>query len=132
MPTDPMEVVFALLEARRQSDLDGVRCLLHPDVVHEGVTPQLLCNNREEVLHNVRRGFGREEGIDHLELVRAGDDHVILGLAGPGFREAPWAQQSDALFIVHTVRDGLVVRMRDFVDRDAAFDSVGAKVVDWT
>lgn len=127
-----MDVVFALLDARRRHDLDAVAELLDPGVVHEGVTEELICNNRDEVLHNVRRSFqARDEAIDHLELVAAGDDSVIVGLSGSRFRDAPWAHLGDQLFIVHTVHDGRVVRMRDFVDRAQAFRAAGAAPVDW-
>lgn len=129
---EPMQVVFALVDARRRHDIDAVTELLDPDVVHRGVTEELVCNNRDEVLHNVRRGFARaEQGVDHLELVSAGDS-VILGIAGSQFRDAPWAALGQQLFIVHTVRDGRVVLMRDFVDRSDAFRAAGADPVDWS
>jgi ketosteroid isomerase-like protein len=132
MAEQPMEVVFALLEARRRHDIDAVAGLLDPAVVHEGVTEDLLCHDRDEVLHNVRRSFQRaDEGVDHLELVVAGES-VILGLSGQRFEEAPWTGMGAQLFIVHTVRDGRVVRMRDYVNRDAAFRAAGVDPVDWT
>ena len=126
-----MEVVFALVDARRRHDIDAVTELLDPDVVHEGVTEELVCHNRDEVLHNVRHSFARESGVDHVELVRAGDS-VILGVSGRQFRAAPWAALGAQLFIVHTVRDGRVVLMRDFVTRSEAFRAAEADPVDWS
>jgi ketosteroid isomerase-like protein len=126
-----MQVVFALVEARRHHDIDAVTALLDPGVVHQGVTEELVCNNRDEVLHNVRRSFQRADGVDHLELVSAGDS-VILGVSGSQFRDAPWAALGAQLFIVHTVRDGRVVLMRDFVSRSDAFRAAGADPVDWS
>ncbi len=132
MAGQPMEVVFALLEARRHHDIAAVSELLHPEVVHQGVTEELVCHNRDEVLHNVRRSFAAgDETIDHLELVVAGES-VILGLAGPRFRHAPWAEHGDNLFVVHTVRDGRIVRMEDFVSRAQAFRAAGVEPVDWS
>ncbi|MBJ7596367.1 MAG: nuclear transport factor 2 family protein [Candidatus Dormibacteraeota bacterium] len=131
MTQDPMQVVFALVDARRRRDIDAVTELLDPAVVHHGVTDELVCNNRDEVLHNVRRSFQHDDGgIAHLELIAAGDA-VILGVAGPRFREAPWAELGDQVFIVHTVRDGRVVAMRDFVSRADAFRAAG-EPADWT
>jgi ketosteroid isomerase-like protein len=132
MVEQPMEVVFALLEARRRHDIDAVAGLLDPAVVHEGVTEDLVCHDRDEVLHNVRRSFQRpDDGVDHLELVAAGDS-VVLGLSGRRFEGAPWTKTGAQLFIVHTVRDGRVVHMRDFVRREAAFRAAGVDPVDWT
>ncbi len=132
MTADAMQVVFALLDARRRHDIDAVAALLHPDVVHNGVTDELLCNGREQVLENVRRSFQREDdGVTHLELVGAGDT-AVLGLAGPRFGDAPWAHLGDQLFVVHTVRDGRVVRMRDFVRRADAFAATGMDPAGWS
>ncbi len=132
MPDQPLQVVFALVDARRRHDIDAVARLLHPGVVHEGVTEALVCHDREQVLHNVRRSFQRtDDGIDHIELVAAGES-VILGVSGPRFEGAPWTALGDQLFIVHTVREGLVVRMRDFVNRKEAFRAAGVAPVDWT
>ncbi|MDQ6856662.1 MAG: hypothetical protein M3Z57_06270, partial [Candidatus Dormibacteraeota bacterium] len=80
MAEPPMQVVFALLDARRRHDIAAVTELLDPAVVHQGITEELVCHNRDEVLHNVRRSFqAGDEAIDHLELVAAGES-VILGL----------------------------------------------------
>lgn len=126
-----MQVVFALFDARRRHDLGAVTSLLDAAVVHEGVTEELVCHNRDEVLHNIRRSFQRDDGVDHLEIVASGDS-VIVGISGSRFRDAPWAELGDQLFIVHTVRDGRVVRMRDFVSRADAFRAAGASPVDWS
>jgi ketosteroid isomerase-like protein len=132
MSQDTMQVVFALLDARRRRDIQSVKELLDPDVVHHGVTDELVCHGREQVLENVRRGFEPDDaGVDHLELVSAGHG-VILGLAGPRFRDAPWAHLGDQLFVVHTVRDGRVVLMRDFLNRAEAFGAAGMEPVDWS
>jgi ketosteroid isomerase-like protein len=126
-----MQVVFALLDARRRRDLDAVTALLDPDVVHQGVTDELVCHDREQVLQNVRGSFESEhDSIDHLELLGAGD-RVVLGLAGPRFRDVPWAPLVGQLFVVHTVRDGLVVHMQDFLTRADALAEAGASPTAW-
>jgi len=126
-----MQVVFALLDARRRRDRDAVTALLDPDVVHQGVTDELVCHDREQVLQNVRGSFESEhDGIDHLELLGAGD-RVVLGLAGPRFRHVPWAPLVGQLFVVHTVRDGLVVHMQDFLTRADALAEAGASPTAW-
>jgi ketosteroid isomerase-like protein len=132
MTEEPLQVVFALLDARRRRDIHAVSELLHPDVVHHGVTEELVCHGREQVLDNVARSFERDgEGVDHLELVGVGD-HVILGLAGARFRDAPWAHLGNQLFVLHTVRGERVVLMRDFVNRAEAFGAAGVDPIDWS
>ena len=131
MAQTPMQIVFTLLEARRRKDIDGVRAVLHPEVVHQGVTVELVCHDREQVLANVRRGFQQDDdGIDHLELVDAGE-RVVLGLAGPRFRDVPWAALGGQLFVVHTVKEGVVVHMQDYLNRADAMAAAGAPPTAW-
>jgi len=87
-----LELIFDHLNARRSRDLARLESQFDPGVVHQGVLPELVCNNRQEVLENVQRGFSREDfGVDRLERIDAGA-RVLVGLAGPRFREVPWAR----------------------------------------
>jgi hypothetical protein len=126
-----IEVVFAHLNARRVHDLALLESQLDPDVVHQGVLPDLLCNNRHEVLANVQRGFARDGfGVDRLELIDAGD-RVVVGLAGPRFSDVPWAPLNGQIYVVYTLRDGRIVRMDDYLLRADAIAAAGATVNDW-
>jgi ketosteroid isomerase-like protein len=126
-----LEVVFDHLYARRTRDLALLESQLDPDVVHQGVLPELVCNNRDEVLVNVRRGFAREDfGVDRLELIDAGD-RVVVGLAGPRFRELPWAPLNGQIYVVYTIRDGRIVRMDDYTSREEAMTAAGGTAQDW-
>ena len=129
MSEQSLRIVFDHLHDRGAGDMESVAAQLHPDVVHQGVSEELVCRGREEVLERIRRSSGGDAGIDHLELVDAGD-RVIVGLAGPRFREVPWLQ-GQQLFIVFTVRDGLIVRMDDHRTRAEAFIAAGAPIADW-
>jgi ketosteroid isomerase-like protein len=55
-------------------------------------------------------------GVDRMEIVGAGD-RVVVGLAGPRFRETKWPPLKGQIFIVFTVRDGQIVRMDDYLTR---------------
>jgi hypothetical protein len=126
-----IEVVFDHLNARRVHDLARLESQLDPDVIHQGVLPELVCNNRDEVLSMVKRGFaGDGFGIDRLELIDAGD-RVVVGLAGPRFSEVPWAPLNGQIYVVYTLRDGRIVRMDDYLSRADALAAAGAAVKDW-
>jgi hypothetical protein len=56
--------------------------------------------------------------------LNAADECVIVGIAGPRFREIPFLDGE--IFIVFTVRDGLIVRMDDYRTREDAFSAVEA------
>jgi SnoaL-like domain len=126
-----LEVVFDHLNARRMHDLALLESQLDPDVVHQGVLPDLVCNNRDEVLDNVQRGFALDGfGVDRLELIDAGD-RVVVGLAGPRFSEVPWAPLNGQIYVVYTLRDGRIVRMDDYLSRAEAISAAGATAKDW-
>jgi hypothetical protein len=118
-----LEVVFDHLYARRMRDLDALAGGLDPDVVHQGVLPSLVCHGREAVMERIGSSLdGADSGIERLELIAAGD-RAIVGIAGPRFREIPFLDGE--IFIVFTVRDGLIARMDDYRTRADAFNAVG-------
>ncbi len=131
MSTQEMEVVFDHLSAIRRRDIDGVAALLDPDVVHQGYTPELLCEGRDAVLSVVGGGMRRgQQTIERLELVDAGE-RVIVGVAGPQFRERQGPDSRGQTFIVFTIRGGLILRMDDFLTREEAFHAAGVTATDW-
>jgi len=119
-----MEVVLDHLYARRRQDLAAVTATLDPDVVHEGVRPDLRCGNRRQVLarigNNMRAG---SDGIERIEILDAGPDQAVLGVAGPRFFDVEEASPDGEVFVLFTVKNGLITRMRDFRSRD---DALGA------
>ena len=115
MSQEAMEVVLDHLHARRHRDLQAVAATLAIDVVHEGVRPDLLCTGRDEVLANVELSMQADRvGIERLELIDAGPDHAVLGVAGPRFRDVAEPSPDGEVFLLFTVRNGRITRMRDF------------------
>jgi hypothetical protein len=49
---------------------------------------------------------------------------VIVGIAGPRFREIPFLDGE--IFIVFTVRDGLIARMDDYRTHEDALEAVAS------
>ena len=118
-----LATVFDHFAARRHRNIEAIRAGLDPDVVHQGVLPELVCTGRDEVLARVRSTFEQDDfGVERLELIAAGDS-VIVVIAGPRFREIPFLDGE--IFIVFSVRDGLIVRMDDYRTRDDAYRAVG-------
>jgi ketosteroid isomerase-like protein len=117
-----MEIVFDHFHARRRRDLDAITAGLDPDVVHQGVTPELVCIGRAAVVDRMRASLGNgDSGIERLELHAAGD-RVVVGIAGPRFREIPFLDGE--IFMVFTVRDGRILRIDDYRTREEAFRAV--------
>ncbi|MHB8488210.1 MAG: nuclear transport factor 2 family protein [Candidatus Dormibacteria bacterium] len=120
-----METVFDHFHARRRRDLDGIAAGLDPDVVHQGVRPELVCNGRAAVLERVAASFDSlDTGVERLELNAAGEA-VVVGISGPRFREIPFLDGE--LYMVFRVRDGMILRIDDYRTRDEALHAAGAQ-----
>jgi|ERR1022692_2745587 hypothetical protein len=117
-----METVFDHFHARRRRDLDAIAAGLDPDVVHQGVRPELVCNGRGTVLERIEASFETvDTGVERLELNAAGES-VIVGIAGPRFREIPFLDGE--IFMVFTVRDRTILRIDDYRTRQEAYGAV--------
>ena len=118
-----MTAVFDHFHARRRHDLDAISAGLDPGVVHQGVLPELVCNGRPAVLERMGASlYGGDTGIERLELQAAGES-VIVSIAGPRFRAIPFLDGE--IFMVFSVRGGLILRIDDYRTRDEAFRAAG-------
>jgi hypothetical protein len=121
---DNLELVLAgWIDARRRDDVDAVRRYLHPDVVWQGVRPDLVCPDRDHVLANLRDNNGYRPDVDALDLL-ADDDQVLLGIRSPDFTEIAGEILDGQIFEVFTIEDGLIVRIDEFKTRDAALETM--------
>ena len=110
--------------ARR--DFETLGRHLHPDVVWQGMHPDYTCDGRDEVLAFFDRGDDPETAVDRLDLI-ATDDHVVVGARSPGLEAIGEVPVGGQVFIVFTLRDGLIVRIDDHRDRAAALRAAGAE-----
>lgn len=121
----PFDVVFDHLHARGRGDVDAVAARLAPDIVQQGVEPDLVCRGRDMVLQRISTNMQRTHGgIEWLELVER-NGRVIAGFAGPRFEGNPLLPEG-RLFIVFTVHGGTITRMDDFRTRDEAMRAADA------
>jgi ketosteroid isomerase-like protein len=124
-----LEAVFAdWLDAHRRGDIDALARRLHPDAVHQGVRPELICPDREAILEQARYRIGHgTPRVGRLELI-AHEDRVLLGIAGPDLRGPDGDRPPNQMtYIVFTLRDGLIVRMDDYETRRVALDALGRR-----
>lgn len=128
-----LEIIFTdWVDALRRGDLEALEARLAPDIVHQGIRAELVCSGRDAVLARLRRRAAHPPEVTAVELVEFGDQ-VVLSLRAPGIgvpledgRE-PRGQAT----IVFTLRDGLITRMQDYLDRGSALASVAAEDGIW-
>jgi ketosteroid isomerase-like protein len=137
-PESNIEIIFAdWLDAMRRGDLETMAARLAPDVVHQGVRPELICRNREQVIDMVGRRAGRVPPVEAIELIAAGD-HVVMSVRGAGIgppvdddEDEPRGQGRGQATVVYTLADGKIVRMHDYLHRAEALEAAGASSVAW-
>src|SRR6476619_5234805 len=127
-PQSNIEIIFAdWLDAMRRGDLETMASRLAPDVVHQGVKPEWICHNRQEVIDMVGQRVGR------VPPVEAGD-HVVMSVRGVGIGPPVDGDEDEArgqATIVYTLADGKIVRMHDYLHRAEALEAAGAFSVAW-
>jgi len=123
-----LEIVLGgLVDAMRNQDPERIAELLAPDVVWEGVRPDLRCDGRDQAMDVIRHRFAAGPfTVQAVEAIDAGES-VVVGLVGPGFNGDPGdldtVGQTHNLF---TLRGGKVLRWRDYLSRNEAMAAAGS------
>jgi hypothetical protein len=110
----------------RSGSSEALVSILDESVVWQGLLPDLVCANREQVLENLGRLRGHPPRITRIEAEEFGD-RVAISVEGPDFpavtdtAEAPLLAPGAPRSLVFTFRAGKVVRMESLRSRDAAF-----------
>lgn len=128
MAQNNMEIVLgALADTVRTQDIGHLAGLLGQDVVWEGVHPGQRCDGWDQAM-SVLGGFfaSRELMFDAVEVIARGDV-VVVGIRGPGFNGIPEDFETvGQVFHVFTLRDGLVVHWKAYLDRQDALAAAGS------
>jgi ketosteroid isomerase-like protein len=110
---------MTLNEVFARRDLDALVELLDPDVVWQGIEPPAVCRNRDEV-REVFEAFLASGGTGEPEiLAEVGGRTVVDPHPEPPPEFAPELHQ------VFTMREGVIVRIDDYPNRENAFAAVG-------
>jgi ketosteroid isomerase-like protein len=119
-----LELVIDWIEALRRNDIDSLADRFHPDVTWQDVAGSIACRGREQVLAWLRASPARPHQVDALELV-ANHEHVVLGVHDETRQELAGVDLHGQLFTVFTLRDGQIVKLRDFAHRAEALAEAG-------
>ena len=128
MAHNNMEIVLGVLaDTLRTQDIEHLVRLLDQQVVWEGVHPGQRCDGRDQAIGVLGRVFaGRELTFDTVEVIARGD-MVVVGIQGPAFNGIPEDVETvGQVFHVFTLRDGLVVHWKAYLDREDALAAAGS------
>jgi len=129
LPKDPVvnDIVERIRSAIDTADLEEFADLLHPDVTWgPGDHSSSGCHNRREVLKWYRRAraAGRRGRVTEVVV---GEGKLLVGLEVAERPEAFQQGEDTNRWQVLTLREGRVVDIRGFEDRDAAASSAGVR-----
>src|SRR2546423_5369861 len=127
---DNLELVLTgWIDARRRRDLETIERYLHPDVVWQGLRPDLVCADRDAVLDNVGSSDGWLPDVCGIEL-HADGDQVMLGVRSPDLTEIAGERLDGEIYNVFTIANGLIVRMDEYRTRDDALAAMQSRLAE--
>jgi hypothetical protein len=126
-PQSNLEIIWAdWVDAIRSGNIERLAKRITPTTVHRGIRPEFVCDNGSEVIENARSSSENLPRVEAIELAESGD-HVVLGIRAQNVTP----DDHDQVFIVFTLRDGLIVEIRDYLTRHDAFAATGATEPPW-
>ncbi len=119
-------ILFGWVDALRRRDPDRIADRLAEDIVWQGLRRDLVCPNREAVLHNILAGGQHREQLTGIEVAALDDRHVLLGVQLPGVTEFVGEPLDGAIFDVFTIDHGVITRIDEFKTREDALTYAGS------
>ena len=128
MSQENVEVVRELWEAYSRGDIDRVIALSDPYVVLVTLEEGPLYGP-EAVRANYARWMEawREEPETTVEEVIGNGDHVVVIACFRGRGRGSGVRIAERLYEVYTLRNGKVLRVDEFSDRDQALEAAGLR-----
>ncbi len=125
MSVDNMELVRRFFDTYCRGDYDGSLACLDPDVVY-GVAQEAPARGRPAVRAIWERWESSFDDLETVpeEFIDAGE-HVVVRVRYTGRGRGSGVEFDELSYDVCTVRDGLVVRKREFAERSEALGAVG-------
>ena len=125
MSIDNMELVRRFFDTYCNGDYDGSLACLDPDVVY-GVAQEAPARGRPAVRAIWERWESSFDDLETVpeEFIDAGE-HVVVRVRYTGRGRGSGVEFDELSYDVCTVRDGLVVRKREFAERSEALRAVG-------
>jgi len=113
-------IVAALTDVLQRGSTDALQALLDEKVVWNGMFPDEICHNRQEVLGALGRNQPRAPRITRIEAEENGN-LVAISVEGPDFQGDDRLPPGDPRSLVFTFQEGHVIRMQSLKSRDDAF-----------
>jgi len=118
-------IVAVWTEMLRGGSTAALASVLSPDVVWQGVLPDQICHNREEVLHVVGRMRPGSPRLTRFEAEEIGKK-LVVSVDGPDFPPVEGQPTTNRRSLVFTFADVQVIRIESTSTRERAFELANA------
>jgi ketosteroid isomerase-like protein len=131
VPREILSLAVRWLDALRSGDLAALEEILAPSVVWRGVVPDAICHDRDEVIALLREQIA--EGLPDVYAVEcvAGESSFAVGYRATDLTEVAGEPLPGQIWNVMTIRDGEIVEMKDFAQRNDALRAAEAGDPAW-
>jgi ketosteroid isomerase-like protein len=126
MKRHSIEFLWGWFDALRRGDTESMAAGLAPDVVWQGVRPDLVCSRPDEVIAAFVTAYDANQEIDSLELL-GGDQKIVLGARAPDLT-VDEVDTAGEIYNVFTIEGGKITRIEDYLERSAALAAAGITV----
>lgn len=123
-PSVSIGLLLDWIDALRRADLERIVALLDPEVTWHGLTEDLACVGREEVLRVIEEQLPMCMRSEALELVVA-PGKLVLGTRNPSLPDPPGVTLHGQIYNVFELADDRIRVVRDFATRERAFRTAG-------
>lgn len=120
-----VELMLDWISALRRGDLEAIAELLDPGVTWQGLSGDLVCIGRADVMAVVREQVPVTFEVEAIELISA-PGQVVMGTRSGHLPEPPGMQLKGQVYNVFERRDRRFSAIRDFARRDEALAWAGA------
>lgn len=119
-----IELVLGFLDAIRRRDRDAAAGFLDPEILWQGVVPELACRTTDEVLDVFLGRRDEEIEVDRLELIGT-ERGAVFAFYRPEGWEVAGVEIRGALYHAVVIDDGRIRRIEDHTDREEALAAAG-------
>jgi ketosteroid isomerase-like protein len=121
-----IEFLWGWFDALRRRDTESMAAGLAPDVVWQGIRPDLVCHGPDEVIAAFVTAYDANQEIDSLELLGA-DPQIVVGVRAPDLTVDEVDTEGE-IYNVFTIEGGKITKIEDYLERNAALAAAGITV----
>ena len=120
-----IEFLWGWFDALRRGDTESMAAALAPEVVWQGVRPDLVCHGPDEVIAAFVTAYDATQEIESVEII-GGEERIVFGARSQDLTIDD-VETKGEIYNVFTIEGGKIRRIEDYLERGAALTAAGVK-----